>query len=117
RKVMHATPAVYGKVAETVMVRPGYVKEKRRRGPCGDMTCAVAVPPKYKTRCRKVIVQPASYSVEVKPAVMGVVNRQVMVSPGEARRVCQPPVYQMVAKQVMVSPGTTQMVPVQACGR
>lgn len=112
RKVVHATPAVYGKVAETVMVRPGYVKMKHRRGPCGGTTCAVTVPPKFKTRCRKVVVQPASYRVEVQPAVMGVVNRQVMVSPGSSRRVCEPPVYKMVPRQVMVSPGRTQLVPV-----
>jgi hypothetical protein len=117
RQVVHTTPAVYGKVAETVMVREGYMKTRTRRGPCGDMTCAVAVPPKFKTRCRKVVVQPATQSVELKPAVMGVVNRQVMVSPGESRRVCQPPVYRMVAKQVMVSPGATQTVAVQSCGR
>lgn len=111
RKVVHTTPAVYGKVAETVMVRPGYMKTKRRRGPCGSVTCAsVMVAPKYKTRCRKVVVQPASYSVEVKPAVTGIVHRKVLVSEGSTRRVCHPPVYKMVSRQVMVSPGSTQMV-------
>lgn len=115
RKVVHTIPAIYGKAAETVMVRPGYMKLKHRRGPCGGTTCAVSVPPKFKTICRKVVVRPASYRVEVKPAVMGMVDRQVMVSPGESRRVCQPPVFRTVAKQVMVSPGTTRMVAVQAC--
>jgi hypothetical protein len=96
RQVVHTTPAVYSKVPVTEMVRPGYTKIKRRRGRCGTTECAVYVPPKYRTRCKRVEVQPASQWVETKPAVTGVVHRQVMVSPGTARRVCEPPVYQTV---------------------
>lgn len=121
RQVVHSQPAVYGRVQETVQVRAGYTrwKRKRSRGCCGvEYRCAVTVPPKFATRTRRVEVQPATHWVETKPAVMGVVNRQVMVSPGTSRRVCQPAVYQMVPKQVMVSPATVHWAPAAStCGQ
>lgn len=117
-QVVHHKPAVYGKVAVQKMVRPARTRWVRKRGGChgADYKCAVTTPAKYRTRHKRVVVEPASSWVETRPAVKGVVHKQVVIDPGQVRQVCQPAQYQTVTEQVMVSPGTEHWVPVAHTG-
>ncbi|MEM8743241.1 MAG: hypothetical protein AAGF14_01255 [Pseudomonadota bacterium] len=110
-QVVHSKPAVYGRVNVVKQVRPARTRWKRMG--CGEYKCAVTTPAKYRTRSKRVMVQPRTSWVETRPAVKQVVHQKVMVHPGTAREVCEPAVYKTVAKQVMVSPGATRWVPVQ----
>lgn len=110
-QVVHSKPAVYDRVKVVKQVRPPRTRWKSMG--CGEYKCAVTKPAKYRTRTKRVMVQPRTSWVETRPAVKGVVHRKVMVHPGTVRQVCEPAVYKTVARQVMVSPGTTRWVPVQ----
>lgn len=113
-QVAHSTPAVYGRVKVTRQVRPARTRWTRSHCRGGtDYRCAVTTPAKYRTRSKRVMVQPAQSWVETKPAVKGIVHQQVMLDAGKVKQVCQPAVYRTVAEQVMVSPGTEHWVPVQ----
>ena len=116
-QVVHHKPAVYGRVEVQKMVRPARTRWVRGRGCHGDdYRCAVTKPAKYRTRTKRVVVEPSSSWVETKPAVRGVVHEQVMLDAGEVKQVCQPAQYRTVTEQVMVSPGTEQWVPVAHTG-
>lgn len=116
-QVVHQTPAVYGRVQVTKMVRPARTRWKRSCcGGCGEYRCAVTTPAKYRTRTKRVMVQPSQHWVETKPAVKGVVHKQVMLDAGKLKQVCQPAQYETVTEQVMVSPGTSHWVPVAHTG-
>ena len=116
-QVVHTKPAVYGRVEVVKQVRPARTRWSRSR--ChggGEYRCAITTPAKYRTRTKRVMVQPSQSWVETRPAVHGVVHKQVMLSAGEVKQVCQPAVYKTVAEQVMVSPGSAQWVPVAHSG-
>ncbi len=116
RQVVHTKPAVYGRVQVTKQVRPARTRWMRRSCHGGGYRCAVTTPAKYRTRSKRVMMQPSQNWVETRPAVMGVQHRQVMISPGTVKQTCQPAVYQTVAQRVLVSPGTEQWVPAQHTG-
>ena len=116
RQVVHHTPAVYGRVQVTKQVRPARTRWKRRSCHGGGYRCAVTTPAKYRTRSKRVMMQPSQNWVETRPAVMGVQHRQVMLNAGTVKQTCTPAVYETVAQRVMVSPGTVQWVPAQHTG-
>lgn len=109
-QVVRTKPAVYGRVQVTKQVRPARTRWVRRGCRGADYKCAEVTPAKYRTRSKRVMVEPAQNWVETRPAVTGVVQEQVIVRPGTVRQICQPAVYQTVTRQVMVSPGTERWV-------
>lgn len=115
-QVVHAKRAVYGRVQVTKQVRPARTRWMRRGCHGADYKCSVTTPARYRTRSKRVMVQPAQNWVETRPAVTGVVHKQVVLNAGTVRQTCQPAIYENVARQVMVSPGTEQWVPAQHTG-
>jgi hypothetical protein len=109
-QVAHTKPAVYGRVQVTRQVRPARTRWMRRGCRGGDYRCSVTTPARYRTRSKRVMMQPSQTWVETRPAVMGVEHRQVMLSAGTVKQTCQPAVYETVAERVLVSPGTEHWV-------
>lgn len=109
-QIARTRPAVYGRVQVTRQVRPARTRWVRRGCRGADYKCAVTTPAKYRSRSKRVMVQPAQNWVETRPAVTGVVHQRVVLRAGTVRQVCQPAVYRTVTRQVMVSPGTEQWV-------
>jgi len=116
RQVVNTKPPVYGKVQVTKMVRPARTRWTRRHCRGADYRCAVTTPAKYRSRTRRVMIEPRRAWVVTRPAVKAVLHRRVMLHHGRVEQVCQPAVYQTVARQVMVSPGSAQWVPVAQTG-
>ncbi|GBE43632.1 hypothetical protein BMS3Bbin10_01712 [bacterium BMS3Bbin10] len=112
-QVVRTKPAVYGRVRVTRQVRPARTRWVRRSCRGADYRCAVTTPAKYRTRSKRVMVEPAQNWVETRPAVTGVVERRVVLRAGTVRQLCQPALYRTVTRQVMVSPGRVQWVPAQ----
>ncbi len=115
-QVVHTKPAVYGRVQVTRQVRPARTRWMRRGCRGEGYRCSVTTPARYRTRSKRVMMQPSQNWVETRPAVMGVEHRQVMLSAGTVKQTCQPAVYQNVAERVLVSPGTEQWVQTQRTG-
>lgn len=115
-QVVHSKPAVYGRIRVTKQVRPARTRWMRNRCHGGGYRCSVTTPAKYRTRSKRVMMQPRQSWVETRPAVMGVEHRQVMLNAGTVRQACQPAVYQTVAQRVLVSPGTEHWVRAEHTG-
>jgi hypothetical protein len=109
-QVVHSKPAVYGRIQVTRQVRPARTRWMRRGCRGEGYRCSVTTPARYRTRSKRVMMQPRQSWVETRPAVMGVEHRQVMLSAGTVRQTCQPAVYETVAQRVLVSPGTEHWV-------
>ncbi len=109
-QVVHSKPAVYGRIQVTKQVRPARTRWMRRGCRGEGYRCSVTTPARYRTRSKRVMMQPSQNWVETRPAVMGVEHRQVMLSAGTVKQVCQPAVYENVAQRMLVSAGTEQWV-------
>ena len=109
-QIVHTKRAVYDRVQVTRQVRPERTRWVRRNCRGGDYRCAVTTPAKYRTRSKRVMIEPRRKWVETRPAVKRVVHRQVVLNPGEVRQVCQPAVYRTAVRQVMVHPGSERWV-------
>ncbi len=116
-QVVRTKRAVYGRVQVTKQVRRARTRWVRRGCRGADYKCAEITPAKYKTKSKRVLVEPARNWVETRPAVTGVVQERVVIRAGTVRQVCRPAVYQTVTRQVMVSPGREQWVLAQPAPR
>lgn len=110
KQIVHTKRAVYGKVQVIKQVRPAKTRWVRRHCRGGDYKCAVTTPAKYRTRSKRVMIQPRQKWVETQPAVKGVVHRKVVLNPGQVRQVCKPAEYRTVVRQVMVHAGSERWV-------
>ena len=91
--VYRTTPPIYDTVSEQVLVAPGGRVWQTRRDAYGSLVgCWVDVPPRFTTRHRRVLVQPAQSIPETIPAEYASVQRRVLVEPARAGWVPAPEV-------------------------
>lgn len=91
--VYRTTPTIYDTVSEQVLVAPGGRVWETRRDAYGSLVgCWVDVPPRFATRHRRVLVQPAQSIPETIPAEYASVQRRVLVEPARAGWVPAPEV-------------------------
>lgn len=104
-------PAVYAKVTETVVRRPGHVVWRHSRGLFGrERLCAERAGAETATATRTVMVEPARRVAVETPAVYHVVPRQVQVAPARVRHVYDPGRSIVVTRPVVLKPAATVIV-------
>ncbi len=79
----------------------------------GECYAVVYIPPKYKTKKVKVLVDEGGEKIITKPPVYKWVEKKVLVKEGGEKKVCIPPVYKTIDDSVLLKPSSEKIVVVK----